>query len=471
MTKSASFDQGMEQERGFDLLQVKWIRAVMISPLFPYVLQAVLLVFFIWLAVFGWKLFAPEGVPSKQYAKTNVVNLLIWALWWPAMIWTAVLFGRLWCAVCPLELVANITERVGRWLGVRQLVLKRWLQSGVLILVFYATIQMLVAGIQLHRVPAYTSIFLWSLIGVAAIVGFLFKDRAFCRAFCPVGLLLSVYGRGSMLAVRSKSDDTCASCPGKDCVQSSDRTHLDKRSCPSLLNPAKLNDNADCLVCGQCMKICPPSNMGLYLRRPFHGADLRTPLASWPITLFVMLVSGFITYELCSEWKAVQHAYLLVPHAISESGWVKGIWMLFVVPLLIWSVLGSLVLLGRGAKSMGEAWQRLALPMAVIISAAHMAKGLAKFSSWGGYFPGVLREPKGIETALAITSGAASKPAALLPITLVSIVGMILLVIMGYFAMRESHLADPESHRSRIAPLLLIWLAAMTLIYGWGFVG
>jgi len=143
------------------------------------VIQAAVLVFFVWLAVFGWGLFAPEGVQSRQYAKTNIVNLPIWGVWWPAMIWGAVLFGRIWCAVCPLELVANATERLGRLTGFRQRTLTRWLQSGVVILLFYASIQMLVAGAQLHRIPAYTSIFLWSLLGMAAVVGFLYKDRAF----------------------------------------------------------------------------------------------------------------------------------------------------------------------------------------------------------------------------------------------------------------------------------------------------
>jgi polyferredoxin len=333
--------------------------------LFPYAIQAAVLVLFVWLAVFARGTYAPEGVPSKQFAKTNVVTLLIWGLWWPAMVWLAVLFGRIWCAVCPLELVANATERLGRLTGFRQRTLQKWLCSGVLILVFYALIQMLVAGAQLHRVPAYTSIFLWSLLLLAAVVGFIYKDRAFCRGFCPVGLLLSTYGRGSMLAVRSAKSDTCEACPGKDCVQIDHRTRLDARSCPTLLNPAKLNDNADCLVCGQCMKVCPLGNMGLYIRQPFHGADTRERRASWPATLFIMLVSGFVTYELFSEWKAAQTMYLWVPHTLAETiglgaheGWIKGIWMLFVVPLLLWLVLGGLIMQLFLARSlvMRQSW-------------------------------------------------------------------------------------------------------------------
>lgn len=207
-----------------------------------------MLLVFIALAINGWGRFVPEGVNDKLYAKTNITNLLIWGLWWPSMVWVAVLFGRAWCMVCPLELIANGTERLGRKLRVRQFILKKWLWSGWLILIIYALIQLFIAGMHLHRVPAYTSIFLWSLLGMAGLVGFFYKDRAFCRGFCPVGLLLGSYGRGGMLAVRAGSGKVCEECPGKDCITASNRTKLYGRSCPSLLNPPKLNSNKDCLV-------------------------------------------------------------------------------------------------------------------------------------------------------------------------------------------------------------------------------
>ncbi len=466
------------QSPGFNLLRMQPVRAVFLSPLFPYLIQAAILILFVWLAVFGWDTFAPEGVQSKQFAKTNIVNLLIWGLWWPAMVWGAVFFGRIWCAVCPLELVANVAERIGRLTGFKQRTLKRWLRSGVLILVLYALIQMLVAGVELHRIPAYTSIFLWSALALAAIVGFIYKDRAFCRGFCPVGLLLSTYGRGSMLVVRSAKSDTCKACPGKDCVRIDHRTRLDARSCPSLLNPAKLSGNADCLVCGQCMKVCPPDNMGLYIRRPFHEADTRERIASWTATLFIMLVSGFVTYELFSEWKAAQAVYLWTPHTLVEitgfdaqEGWIKGVWMLFVAPLLLWLALGGVVMLFGKTRNIGEAWRRLALPLVVVIAAGHMAKGLAKIASWGGYLPMSLKEPRGTETALAITSGSLEKPGPLTPIVVVSVLSLLLLAIMTYFSLRESRLADPDTHKSRVPSIFIAALASGFLIFGWGFPG
>lgn len=432
--------------------------------------------FFVFMAVSAWGLFSPEGVNDKLYAKTNLVTLLVWGLWWPAMVWAAVFLGRVWCAVCPLELVANVTERLGRVLGVKQRILGKWLRSGALIVGLYALIQLLVAGAHLHRVPAYTSLFLWGLLAVAAFAGFFFKDRAFCRGFCPVGLLLSTYGRGAMLAMRPIAQDKCAACTGKDCVRACNRTNLDGRSCPSLLNPARLNSNSDCLVCGQCVKVCQPDNMGLFLRRPFPRADAREAIASWPVTLFVMLVFGFVTSELFSEWKAAQAVFLWAPEhaahllgATRYAGWIEGVWTLLVVPSVVWSILGGLALAGRGAASLGEAWRRLALPLAVVIAFAHLCKGLAKVVSWIGYLPLAASDPLGVETARSLTGNPAAQPPSLLPMAAVSMMAMLLVLAGAYFGVRELRLAQPDAHRRFRVPVVALAVSFMLVVFGWGF--
>ncbi len=462
--------------QGFDLLRLRVVRLVALSPLFPYAVQAAILAVFVWMAVIAWGQFAPEGVPSKQFAQTNLVTLVIWGLWWPAMVWAAVLFGRVWCAVCPLELLSSLTERLGRRLGVKQQSLGRWLRSGLLIAGFYALIQMLIAGAELHRIPAYTSIFLWTLLAGAAFTGFLLKDRAFCRGFCPVGLLLSTYGRGAMLAVRSHGEGPCGNCTEKDCRQPEYRNRLDARSCPSLLNPATLKSNADCLVCLQCAKACPSSHMGLFVRRPFPISDLREAIASWPVVLFLMVVSGYVTYELCSEWKAAQAVFLWVPAKTaailglnSLVGWIKGLWAVVMVPLALWTILGLPVILLGGAKNLGEAWRRLALPMMVILAAGHMAKGLAKSAQWAGYFPWAWDDSSGVTAARAIVAGEMDKPGPLLPKAVISTVCLILLLVMAYFALRESKLAEPATHKCRVLSLLVAILASAVLIFGWRF--
>jgi hypothetical protein len=460
---------------GFNLLRIRPIRALIQWLGFPYVFQAFMLVFFVALALIGWGHFTPEGVNDKLYAKTNIVNLLIWGLWWPAMIWVAVLLGRAWCMICPLELVANLSERMANAIGIRQRTLGRWLRSGALIIIIYALLQLLVAGIHIHRVPAYTSYFLWGLLATAMFVGFIYKDRAFCRGFCPVGLLLNAYGRGGTLAVRAGSGQTCASCTGKDCIMACNRNRLDARSCPSLLNPPKLNSNKDCLMCGQCIKSCEPDNMQLLLRRPFHAADAREPVASWPLTLFIMLASGFVTSELTTEWENARKIFVWAPEYFASvfqlsafKGWIEGLWTLFVFPLAIWSVLGAVTVIFKRSEKISQAWRKLALPLAILISAGHMSKALAKFTSWVGFLPLSLHDPLGITTATAIASKSLSPPAPWLSLHTVSILGLVLISLGIVFSIREARLTHPETYHHRLFPKFALAAVFVVIVAGWG---
>ena len=289
---------GAGAPEGFDLLRVRPIRALVRWGGFPFVFQAVLLGCFVAFAVLAWGAIAPPGARANLFARTHLVTLVIWGVWWPAMVWVAVWFGRVWCMVCPLELVGNISERLGRRLGLPQRSLPGWVAGGSLVVALYAAIHLLVSGGHIDRVPAATAWFLVGLMGLAAATGLAFTDRAYCRGFCPVGLLLGIYGRGGMLAVRAANASTCRDCVAKECRSARYRDRLDARSCPSLLNPATLDNSKDCLLCGQCIKVCANGNMRLLLRRPFAAADVRAFLASWPVTLFVMLDSGFVV----SEW-------------------------------------------------------------------------------------------------------------------------------------------------------------------------
>jgi polyferredoxin len=230
--------------RGIDLLRYRPIRALIRWRAFPGVFQVLTLAVFVFLMVIGWGLFTPEGVDAKLHARTNLVNLVIWGIWWPSIVWVTFFLGRAWCVVCPLEWVSSRAESAARWWGKPRRPLDAWLARGGLVLVFFAGLQMLIPGIQIHRVPHYTACFLGVSLMLAFAVGLVFKDRAFCRGFCPVALLLSAYGRGGMLAVRPADSNCCRT--GAQAPNA--------RACPSLLNPSRLNTNKDCLVCGDCIK-------------------------------------------------------------------------------------------------------------------------------------------------------------------------------------------------------------------------
>lgn len=471
---------GVERKRrdGFDLLRIGPIRSLILWTGFPYVFQALLLAVFVMLAAISWRYYTPAGVNAKLYGKTNLVTLLIWGIWWPGMIWVAVLFGRAWCAICPLELVSNLSERLGRRLGIRPWPLRRWVTSGSIIVALYGLVQFLVAGAHINRVPAYTAMFLVGLLAMAFVTGLIFRDRAFCRGFCPVGQLLATYGRGGMLAVRAGAGETCGACTGKDCIMACNRSKADARSCPSLLNPPKLNSNRDCLVCGQCIKSCQPDNMRLLLRRPFPRSDVREPRANWPTTLFVMLVSGFVTWELLAEWPKAEEGFLTIPHWVSQwagvsglAGYLNGLWALVAVPLGFWTLMWLVIRLSGDTSCLALTWQRMALPTAVVISAGHMAKGLAKFVSWVGFLPFALKDPLGLTTVGEMSKKTLAQPASLLPESVVASLGVGLVLGGLFFAIREARLAHSGSqpHYRILIPKVALACAFVLIVAGWAF--
>ena len=464
----------VQQKNGYDLLRIKPIRKLIEWNWFPYVFQFLMLVVFITLIYIGWQVYTPENVNAKLYAKTNIVTLVIWGIWWPLMVWFAVTLGRVWCMICPLELVSNMTERLSRKLGVGQNTLSKWIRGGSVIVFLYALVQLLVAGINLHRIPAFTSFFLIALLTIAAVTGFLFKDRAFCRGFCPIGMLLNAYGRGGMLAVRAGSENTCKDCTGKDCIMSCNRNKLDSRSCPSLLNPPKLNSNKDCLVCGQCIKSCEPDNMQLLLRKPFDSSDAREVKANWALTIFIILVSGFVTSELTTEWKAANEIYVLIPEYFTKitglhsiSGFLEGLWTIVIFPFSLWAILGLMAVITKNANSITDAWRRLALPLVIIISAGHLTKAIAKLNTWAGFLPGSIDDPLGKNNLRSIAAGV-NIPGELFSNQIVSVIGLFLLSAAFIYSIREEKIIN-NNYFTRMIPKLIMYLLFSFIVIGIGF--
>ena len=61
---------------------------------FPLVPQAVTLAVFALLVVGGLGVTTDDPAFAKVLRNTNLANLIVWSYWWPAIIATAVLFGR-----------------------------------------------------------------------------------------------------------------------------------------------------------------------------------------------------------------------------------------------------------------------------------------------------------------------------------------------------------------------------------------
>ena len=100
-----------------------------------------------------------------------------------------------------------------------------------------------------------------------------------------------------------------------------------------------------------------------------------------------------------------------------------------------------------------------------------MSKGLAKLVSWVPFLPGTLRDPAGLETARAISQKTMPAPAALISLPNVSWIGVGLVVVACFVAVREYRLARrAEAGAARGAwPLVLLASCFAVIISGWRY--
>lgn len=399
-----------------DLLAIAPVRAVLTSAVYPFAVQVVLLAALIGLAAngFGLGLGMDAGV-LLTYRKTNLTTLVVWGLWWPGLIVATLAFGRIWCAVCPLEAVHRIGDSAARVIGWRRLTLSKPLRDGWLTVALYLLLQVLVAVFSVHRVPHLTAVMLVVMVGLALVVGFAFDHpRAFCRAFCPARALLSVYGRYSPLQVDVRDTDLCARCQGKECTRDDLRFRFHPRSCPSMLRPFAREASDGCNECLQCAAVCPHDNVGLGIVPATSPA--RRILALRPFeAAFVWVVLGFVAYEVTGETKSLESLFLWIPSQAAAhvpalpSGWSKVAWNLAAFPVVFWSLVAGLAAIARG-HGKGSVLIAVTTGAAPMIAVAHAAKAMAKVTSWGGFLPLAVRDPRGLETLRQLAEGSVSAP-------------------------------------------------------------
>ncbi len=426
-----------------DLLAVQPLKRLWRSPAFPVALQALLLAVMVLLVVNGWAIGREHsGKDLQLLRKTNLTTLVVWGLWWPGMIALSLTLGRAWCMVCPMELVARAGHCLGRRTRLARARLGRWLRGGWLVVLAYLLLQVLVAGVALHRVPHYTALML-VIMGLAAlVVGLVFRQpRAFCEGFCPARALLSVYGRYTPVQLDVCDPEVCERCETRDCVAPANRYRFDRRSCPSLVAVFGRRQADNCVLCVQCAKVCPHDNVGLGVVGP--EARVRRHRLLLPFeAAFVLVAAGFVAHEVIGEVKRLDEYFHVVPAALQELvpsvgfGWFEALWFLGLFPAVLWAAAAGLAYLWGYRGGLGLLLRAAATGAAPVVAIAHLAKAAAKISSWGGFLPLALSDPRGVATFERITSQPTLAPAALLGL---SLVGWLMLVVLAVIGWRSWH--------------------------------
>ena len=205
-----------------------------------------------------WRYLSSGGQFVPQTHLSNIVLLLGLGV-------GVIVAGGAFCGwVCPFGALQDVLTGLRQRLKIKAIVVAppadRVLRYGrylVLALILFQTIS--TVRLWFAEVDPYRTIFSlgwlfefnlavnWPAYSIALIIigGSLFIERAWCRYLCPLGGLISLFGKFSLLRIR-RSGDACKSCA------------ICERPCPVKLPIATVNTvSSDCIGCLNCVEACP----------------------------------------------------------------------------------------------------------------------------------------------------------------------------------------------------------------------
>ncbi len=241
---------------------------------------------------------------APQTRSQNFALNFFWAWWWPLILLTFPVLGRLWCSVCPFMIYGEITQKIAQTVFGRTL--KKWPRQsaekygGWFLFGLFALILL---WEELWDLPntAYLSACLLLLITAGAMIfSAIFERRFWCRYLCPIGGMNGLFAKLSMIELRAQQGTCSAECTTYQCYKGGPQKGEGQETlgCPLYSHPAQLEDNRDCVLCMTCLKACPHRSVELNLRPP--GIELWTThvARSYEVALLFLLLNVVYLHHL-----------------------------------------------------------------------------------------------------------------------------------------------------------------------------
>ena len=203
-----------------------------------------------WLVVlvYGFLLIAPAclALPDDSARILNNLTLfaqfVFWGIWWPFVLVSMVLFGRLWCGVlCP-------EGALSEWAAKRGLgrTIPRWMRWGGWPFVAFAMTTLYGQMVSVYQYPRPALLVLGGSTVAAIAVGLVYTrgKRAWCRHLCPVNGVFALLSKLSPLHYRVDESAWKAAGAGIIPIRSVD--------CAPLMPLRHMQGNSGCHMCGRC---------------------------------------------------------------------------------------------------------------------------------------------------------------------------------------------------------------------------
>ncbi len=171
---------------------------------------------------------------------TLFAQFVFWGIWWPFVLISMVLFGRVWCGVlCPEGALTEYASRHGRGGAI-----PRWMRWGGWPFVAFVLTTVYGQLVSVYQYPKAVLLVLGGSTVAAIVVGWLYgrEKRVWCKYLCPVN---GVFGLLAKLAPMHYRVDEAR-------WQASHGRKIIPINCAPLVALRHMQGASDCHQCGRC---------------------------------------------------------------------------------------------------------------------------------------------------------------------------------------------------------------------------
>ncbi|MFW6199310.1 MAG: 4Fe-4S binding protein [Gemmatimonadota bacterium] len=251
------------------------------------------------LGVFGWAVWQAFTGPADP--ESNFGAVAFFGLWWaPFMIISLMLVGRVWCYFCPIGAITQFLQRFSLDLRFPTFWKPKWKVFGLgLSVLSLAGVSFILARFPLYKfgvaaIPERMGVYFLVFLGIAVLLTFIFRQRVFCRYFCPATGVMSVTTRLSPIEIRQDRDSRVP-----DCMTAEFKSNY-------------LSTERRCVACMNCTTEQPEQSVRFQLRWP-GAAAVRQRLLIPDEALIALVI-----------WAVFPIDHVLGSRVLAESAWVQA---------------------------------------------------------------------------------------------------------------------------------------------------
>lgn len=214
-----------------------WIRA----------LQWLVVLFYGTLVIVPALLPLPDETAHVFNHLTVFAQFVFWGIWWPFVLLSMVLVGRVWCGVlCPEGALSEWASRKGR-----NQAIPRWVRWGGWPFVAFASTTVYGQMVSVYQYPKAVLLVLGGSTVAAVAIGYWYgrEKRVWCKYLCPVNGVFNLMSKLAPLHYKVDAEAWRASYAPHGAHNT---LRIQPINCAPLVAMRKMEGASDCHMCGRC---------------------------------------------------------------------------------------------------------------------------------------------------------------------------------------------------------------------------